>query len=379
MLIVLCLIAGGAILSPVQAHATSTQANWVQAGFDRQRDGYNPFEYQITPSNVASLHQVWQLAYGSAQIAAPVEVNGVLYFGEGGDMQAVQASTGNPLWSRGWNACMCVSPVVVNGIVYAASGNSTLYAMKATNGTLLWSYTTKGGLLVSPLWANGTIYVASSDGNLYALNSTTGKLLWQFAAGGLLAGTLATDNGIVYLSASNSGVLYAVNATTGKLVWTYPTNFAAIVANKLVYVVGYTSMSALNESTGKLVWSRSISGPANTIAGAAVANGILYVEGSFGPALYALNASTGTLVWSTGTIGLNYWDGTPTIANGVLYVGGEGYDPTSSEMRAYNAATGALLWYADDTAGVNAVAPIVVNGMLFFASYGDSAMQAYHL
>jgi outer membrane protein assembly factor BamB len=99
--------------------------------------------------------------------------------------------------------------------------------------------------------------------------------------------------------------------------------------------------------------------------------------------LYAVRAKDGSLIWAdvetpgTGTCFVS----SPSIANGVVYINGGGVNYPGSNTSAYNAATGALLWASPSTHGTLEMPPEVVNGILYFASPGDSicgSICAYH-
>ena len=94
-------------------------------------------------------------------------------------------------------------------------------------------------------------------------------------------------------------------------------------------------------------------------------------QGTYFHGLVALHAGANcqlSLAWQQ-TVGPNFTsDSPPTVANGVVYYG-DGYGNTE---RAFNAATGALLWSSGSTIGGGLyAAPTVVNGTLFVPSWDD--------
>jgi outer membrane protein assembly factor BamB len=221
---------------------------------------------------------------GDAGQSSPAVANGVVYVGDPGGMEAVNANTGAGLWGYYTSSYVSSAPTVVNGVVYFAYGYEDyhVYALNASTGARLWTYLTGGGFS-SPTVANGVVYVGSDypDNKVYALNAQTGAPLWSYAAGGTgsLDSSPAVANGVVYVG-SDDGIVYALNASTGALLWSYATG-------------GYVSSSP------------------------AVANGVVYF-GAYPDSVYALNASTGALLWSYATGG---YVSDPIVANGVVYVG----------------------------------------------------------
>jgi hypothetical protein len=70
-----------------------------------------------------------------------------------------------PVWTDGNGGS---SPIVANGMVFYAGGN-TMQAVDATTGNPLWSDSSLGGIhWESPIVANGVVYITSEDGMLRA-------------------------------------------------------------------------------------------------------------------------------------------------------------------------------------------------------------------
>ena len=362
--IALLLLAG--LLAPKAAsHAASSQNNWVQQGFNRQRTGYNPFETTISPSNVSQLGPAWS-GYISAD--EPVENAGIVYVGDGytNNMDAINASTGAIIWtSAGRGAYGAVA--IANNTVYSATPSGTIYALNATNGALVWATTIGNGFYASPLWANGVIYLGSQNGRFYAFNAFTGKVLWSYLVGSNVSDA-ATDAGNIYVD--GGGILYALSSK-GKLLWKVAASGEPVIANGLVYA----GTTAFNETTGKRVWMY----PSGASAVAA-ANGNVYF--SDGTSLYAANGTTGKIIWQFTDPPTDVEElavtSTPVVANGVVYAGGITYHEHATIM-AWNAATGAFLWYdLDENAYNDGSSPIVADGMLFYGAT-DDMFWAYHL
>jgi uncharacterized repeat protein (TIGR01451 family) len=108
---------------------------------------------------------------------------------------------------------------VANGVVYVGSQDDyrvsiggNVYALNASTGAKLWSFATGDTVFSSPAVANGVVYVGSFDGNVYALNASTGAKLWSFQTGYYVSSSPAVANGVVYIGAGNAsfkGNVYA--------------------------------------------------------------------------------------------------------------------------------------------------------------------------
>jgi len=134
-------------------------------------------------------------------------------------------SNGQLLWnySVGTAGVIYSSPAIVNGVVYVGSEGGNLYALNATTGVKLWNYSTGGSIWSSPAVANGVVYVGSNDSNVYALNATSGVKLWNYTTGSVVYSSPAYTNGVVYVG-SEGGNLYALNANNGTKLWNYTTD-----------------------------------------------------------------------------------------------------------------------------------------------------------
>ena len=137
---------------------------------------------------------------------------------------------------------------------------------------------------------------------------------------------------------------------------------------------------ALKAATGATLWSYTY-GTENWCGGVqapsppAIAKGVVYFQGVDGN-LYALKAKKGSLMW-VDTPGYCYHVvSSPSIANGVVYISGGDDAGFASNTTAYNAATGALLWGSPSEHGALYIPPVVVNGILYFASPNDSICES---
>ncbi len=173
-------------------------------------------------------------------VSSPAVANGVAYFAT--DMVSLNASDGSVQCGNlgvngvaAMNAITCAvlwnytagggvtysSPAIVNGVMYFGSDGGNVYALNTSTGALLWSYANSGAVQSSPAVANGVVYIGSDDNNVYALNASTGAQLWSYTTGGSVESSPAIANGVVYIG-SNDNNVYAFGLTDGarrKGVW----------------------------------------------------------------------------------------------------------------------------------------------------------------
>jgi uncharacterized repeat protein (TIGR01451 family) len=347
---------------------TASPGDWTQFLRDNMQR-WNPYEKVLGAGNVGNLKLKWKTALTcqstTIHLSSPAVVNGVVYFGCGNSLYALNASTGARLWSYATGGAVNSSPAVANGVVYFSSDN--LYALNASTGAKLWSFAASRE--TSPTVANGVVYFGGDF--LYALNATTGALLWEFAdfpnPAPFPLTSPAVANGAAYFGSYQDLLFWGLNASTGDGLWTYylgsSVSGTPVVANGTVYFIG-NGLSALNASTGAVLWS-SYTGSHFLDSSPAVANGVVY-DGSANGSLHALNANTGTPLWTF--YGESGVPTSPAVANGIVYIADE-----NGIVYALNAGNGAQLWsYATGITGAATSSPAIVNGVLYILA-GDYA------
>ena len=103
---------------------------------------------------------------GGWVVNAPTVADGVVYFGSDDDsVNAVDASTGDPLWRFEAGEVIRSTPTVTGGTVYVGSNDNHAYALDAETGEMLWKYDTGDWAQYSPTVSGGKVYLgAQTDG-----------------------------------------------------------------------------------------------------------------------------------------------------------------------------------------------------------------------
>jgi outer membrane protein assembly factor BamB len=354
------------------SYDTTIATNGVQFGFDAQHSRNNPYEQEISLSNVSQLSKEWSFQTGLFIRSSPAVANGLIYVGsDDHNLYALDASNGQIRWTFQTGGMINSSPAVSGGLVYVGSADNILYALDASTGQIRWTFQTGGIIKSSPAVSGGLVYVGSADNNLYALDAANGQIHWTFQTGGAINSSPAVANGLVYIgSADNS--FYALDASTGQRRWTFQTggaiNSSPAVANDLVYI-GSTDkcLYALDASNGQMRWTFQTGGTLNSSP--AVANGLVYI-GSADENLYALNASNGKkrgifLIGSAIT-------SSPMLANGLIYIGS-----SDDILYVLNASNGQKRW-TFQAGGFIDSSPMVANGVIYVGSADDN-LYAFHV
>ncbi len=230
---------------------------------------------------------------------------------------------------------------------------------------LKWAFGFPGAerAVAQPTVMGGRIYIGSQGGKVYSLDANSGCTYWEFDAGGAVRTAITIGQNQATWSAyfgDRHANVYAVDALTGKALWkTRVEDHPAALITGAPTLVGntlYVPVSSFEELTGA-----DPHYPCCTFRGS----------------LVALEASTGRLLWKSYTIaqkpgpgatnaagtrlmgpsGAPIWS-SPTFdaARDMIYVTtGDNYsDPateTSDAFLAFDAASGALAWSRQTTAG----------------------------
>ncbi len=181
--------------------------NWASSGRTFSENHYSPLK-QVDSGNVGRLGLAWSydLPRVSSVFAAPLAVDGVLYFAIGYSVvHALDARTGQLLWKY-------------DPEVYKVAGHK-LQMGWGIRGIAFWE---------------GKVYTATQEGRLIALDAKTGKPLWSVQTiphedARYITGAPWVFNGKVVIGFGGGdfgmvrGYVTAYDANTGKQLWRFYT------------------------------------------------------------------------------------------------------------------------------------------------------------
>jgi polyvinyl alcohol dehydrogenase (cytochrome) len=218
------------------------------------------------------------------------------------------------------------TPAVVNDRVYAADLTGTVYAL-TRDGELLWretlnvpnAFTPK--VAVSPLVTNRTVVIGDTAGQIHGLDVETGDVRWT---------TRPPNPGPVFGDQHPFQAIWGAGTMVGNHVAFGVSSWEWLVGSDPSYP-GFTfrgNVVLLDPADGRIVWQTFF-----------LDESTLQPDGSFGP--------SGVTVW-----------GSPAYdrASNTIFVGtGQHYAQpttgTSDALIALDAATGAIQWVSQKTAG----------------------------
>ena len=348
----------------------------------------------------------WAFQANPWTTSSPVIDHGVVYFGSGVYLIAVDATTGEELWRFETGDPVRSSPAVSDGVVFIGSHDGHLYALDAKKGQELWKFKTGDRVVSSPVVSNGLVLVGSRDAHMYALDAPTGAERWRFQTGkdipvrspikseelwnnlitGIRTSPAVSDRTVVF--GASDGKYYALDLETGQERWAFKTAGPAIfttapIGDGVVYVPegdplgrgGVASLLALDLETGDEIWRFDL-GSDLWVNGVAVSEGVAYVglkDRSDKIHVAAIDVETTRELWrhkvGPGDI-VFYKDGArrdplvvgiPAVASNVVYIGN-----TRFNLHALSIDTGNEIWDIE-TSQVRS-SPTVADGTLYFTS-----------
>lgn len=246
-----------------------------------------------------ALHVSWTRRLGG-------KINGGLAFAGGAlfvesfdkRVSALDARTGRVLWSTSLSNVVMTTPVVADGLVIVGTGTSTVLTQTASKliwgrpqgdevvaleqgtGRVRWRKSTVGENMPSPALVNirgsDAIVFANGDDRIRAWAVRDGHSIWEHPVNGIASmSSAALDSGRVFVvigDGSHSGTqdhLIAIDPDDGNVVWGAPygnADCSPAIANGVVFVEGsnadanhaqpnaFNDVVAVDERSGKLRW-----------------------------------------------------------------------------------------------------------------------------
>jgi outer membrane protein assembly factor BamB len=350
----------------------------LAAGCDKDKDVAPPAEL-VDFNPTVRIDKVWSVGTKGGEdvlrlaLRPAIEGERVYVAGHGGDVRALELSTGREIWRIDTGLDLAGGPAVGEGIVVVGGSGGGLVALDAQSGAERWKAMTGGEVLAAPTVASGLVVIRTVDGRLRGLRAADGVEAWSYEQpvprltlrGN---GPPVVDGDMVFAGLDN-GKVVALALTTGDLLWntTVAPGHGRTEIERLVdidspvrvlgddvFVVGFQGRVAmLARDTGQLWWGRDLS----SNRGLVVEGDAIYVTTSDSTVM-ALRRRDGTPVWSQDAM-LRRGLTAPALSGDTLVVGDfEGY------LHWLDAATGQLLARGKTGGGRMTNAPVAAGGLL---------------
>ena len=204
--VVLGLIA--AVVLVAASHSLASEGSgsgsaWVTYGYDPANTRDQPFEHDISVSNVSLLAPKWVATTSGDVSGTPAVVDGAVYFGDfGGTVWKLDANTGAVIWSRSVSSYTGIagdyartSPAVDdNVVIFGTNKQPYLIGLSTSDGSLLWKTQVNpdlhGTMTGSPQLVGDSVITgvsasgasgpgATFRGDIASVNALTGALNWE--------------------------------------------------------------------------------------------------------------------------------------------------------------------------------------------------------
>lgn len=275
------------------------------------------------------------------------------------------------------------------GVSYpsALGGNSSIYlfgtrggevvALDPSTGNQLWRVKVSSEVLARPVVSGDTVVIKTIDGQLTALDFKTGNQKWFFkkdvpalTVRGNSAPLIVDDKIITGL---DNGKLIIVDLKSGKLFWEKTISIPRgrseidrlvdldadiILNNNIAYIGGFQGrVVAIDLKTGDTLWVKKMS----IINNMTLENNKLYITDTRSH-IWALDASTGATIWKSGVFTARKLT-SPVIMDEYLLLGDyQGYLHVVAKSDGHQISRLQV-----DESGIN-VNPIVINDSIYLQS-----------
>ncbi|MCP4494131.1 MAG: PQQ-binding-like beta-propeller repeat protein [Gammaproteobacteria bacterium] len=208
---------------------------------------------------------------GKNELGVPLTYQGRIHLGDGHNLIALDAKSGQNLWSFATNssARIAYAPVGNGEVVYLGAGDGVLYALSSESGRLIWKVDReKDWQYLRQLGVSGDVLVAGGyHDEIFGIDIKSGQIRWRFNAGNFINSQLVTPEAVYFWSPT--GWVYALEALSGKVLWRHQTinyksieskqNWAPVMAeiileNNLLYVLAMDNvLHILDTESGEQV------------------------------------------------------------------------------------------------------------------------------
>jgi glucose dehydrogenase len=314
--------------------------NWYEYYGDLSGDRYSSLN-QITPSNVGTLKQVWQMSLGTCT-ASIIAGNPVV-------PGAPRGATNNPTNCGSMES----NPVAIDGVLYTTNAPlGQVFAIDASNGNILWTYTPSyagetlpngtvftpgsGGRRAGVAVAEGKVFVGLPDGRLVALDQTNGNVVWETSVGSYKVNAKVSTapiyvNGMVLMgdgsgdSGGASPSLTAFRASNGGRIWSWTPIPAPGQKGSETWKCTDPNSSGSTSYGGGSFWESPVVDTKNNLVVVGTGNPEPWNTRCPGNNLYTdsivgLDLNTGNMKWYFQTTHHDLWD-SDLPNNGVMFQG----------------------------------------------------------
>lgn len=350
------------------------------ADYDPSHSGHAPEEAGPTDSPTP----LWETTvesvesrFGDGLGSAPTIADGSLYAATaGGDVLAMDATTGEVAWQTGTDFYISSSVAVGDEQLFVGAGDNHVHAFDRETGDRNWEHPFRYSVNSPVIYTDGLVIAYPAYGPLTALDPELGEAVWEYDGGY----TPSVRDGSIYVpsSVSDCGTWSGCDTTagidvldveTGEQTAFWPvaeetglTSTPTIDDRNLYVTAEGGAVYAVSLESTEVVWEASMGGPVGgvpTVADVLVTSdtdGTVYgFETDDGAERFSFDAGTAV----TGTC----------VASDTLYVGAE--RGSDGAVYALDPASGERRWQYDLQSPVT-TSPVVVDGAVCIGTDDES-------
>lgn len=188
-----------------------------------------------------------------------VASNGVVYVGDGQQIRALDADSGNVMWQIEQERPVAGPLRVQGSLLIALMTPDDVFAYRLTDGHAMWRHSLGGTAGTMRMTANDEgVFVTAPQGRLVALSLADGHPLWEARIPGMLSPPAAARQRVFVGSSEN--VFYAFNSRNGHLQWKWRTGgdvVGATADRDAAYFVSLDNiLRAVNRGNGNQRWQK---------------------------------------------------------------------------------------------------------------------------
>jgi len=290
----------------------------------------------------------WRHHLGARLSGGPAVGDGLVAVGtRSGKVIALDAKTGKPKWRQYVGAPVNTAPAISNSVVVVKTIAGDVTGLTPADGKELWTRNESVPSLslrfdTRPLIVDGTAYAGFADGKAMAIDVSTGKAKWRQQVATGQGGNLVADMVDVGGSMAYAGGDLYVATYQGKL-------------------------AALDDSSGQTIWSRSVS----SYTGVTLDGSHLYVSDADG-SVHAFDLVTGVPDWVYGKLG--YRGLSAPVSDGSIVAVGDRF----GYLHFLDRSNGAYLGRVSVGGGPIRMPPVVVDNRVVVLDL-DGTLAAYRV
>lgn len=230
-----------------------------------------------------------------------------------GQLQALDAKTGDELWEADTEYRFSAGPVVSDKIVALATSDAKVVAFIALSGKQKWTAEVPSEVLARPLITGGIVIIRTADGKILALDEQDGSQRWVFESSVPVLSIRGAGAPIVVgsnvIAGTAGGKLISLQLLDGKHNWKTPIvvpsggtemerladlDVDPVTSYGIIFVASFQNgTSAVLEEDGEILWHNE---EVSSFAGLSASPNHLYITDS-DSSVWKLDTRNGNSLW----------------------------------------------------------------------------------